>query len=77
MADDRANDLTQLYKAFVAFGETIGGDNLAVWFWKHKTQKSMNLDEVDLQRSSAFCAAYGLAPSRGPYVVTIHALSPL
>jgi hypothetical protein len=70
MADDRAQDLTKLYKAFQAFGETIGRNNLAVWFWRHRHQASVTtLDDVDLERSSAFCSAYNLAPSRGPYIV--------
>jgi len=38
MADDKTQDLTQLHKAFQAFGNTIGHDNLAVWFWKHQYQ---------------------------------------
>ena len=70
MADDKAQDLTQLNKAFQAFGNTIGHDNLAVWFWKHQYQAATTtLDDVDLERSSKFCAAYNLAPSKGPYIV--------
>jgi hypothetical protein len=70
MADDRTQDLAQLHKSFQAFGETIGRDNLAVWFWKHRYDSSKTkLDDVDLERSSAFCSAYGLPPSHGPYIV--------
>ena len=27
-------DLLSLYQQFEAFGQTIGQDNVAVWFWK-------------------------------------------
>ena len=70
MADDRAEDLTKLYKAFEAFGQTIGRNHLAVWFWTHPYQGGKTtIDDVDLERSSDFCRAYGLVPSKGPYVV--------
>jgi hypothetical protein len=70
MADDKTQDLSKLHRAFQAFGETIGKDNLAVWFWIHRYQGSKTtLDDVDLERSSAFCEAYGLLPSGGPYIV--------
>jgi len=70
MADDRAEDLTKLYKAFQAFGQTIGRNNVAVWFWNHSYQGGKaTIDDVDLERSSDFCSAYGLVPSKGPYVV--------
>ena len=70
MADDRAEDLTKLYKAFEAFGQTIGRNHLAVWFWTHPYQGGKTtIDDVDLKRSSEFCSAYRLAPSKGPYIV--------
>src|SRR6267378_661897 len=56
MADDKTKDLGQLYKAFRAFGDTIGRDNLAVWFWKHKYFPGRKLDDVDLARSTDFCS---------------------
>jgi len=69
MADDKVKDLDQLYKAFKAFGETIGRDNLAVWFWKHKYLPGRKLDDVDLGRSTDFCSRAHLVPSRGPFIV--------
>lgn len=68
MAGDKSQDLNELHKAFEAFGQTIGPDNVAVWFWKHKYKVSTTLEDVDLERSSKFCRAFKLPPSKGPYI---------
>src|SRR5271165_6812389 len=61
-----------LYKAFERFGDAIGDDNLAVWFWKGPAGQDRfpaTADRVDLKRSAQFCKAWHLLPSAGPYVV--------
>jgi len=68
LAPDMSQNLANLHQAFRAFGDTIGPDNLAVWFWKHPYQPSTTFDDLDLARSSKFCRAFQLLPSKGPYV---------
>jgi hypothetical protein len=57
-----------LYGAFERFGDAIGDDNLAVWFWKGPAREP-TADRVDLKRSARFCKAWRLLPSASPYVV--------
>ena len=71
VAPERSADLANLYSRFRSFGDAIGRDNLAVWFWK----RSAPLDDpklsenVDVARSAEFCKTLGRAPSQGPYLV--------
>jgi hypothetical protein len=70
--EDQSNDLFQLYRQFQAFGETIGDDNVAVWFWKSRAfqlQTTSLVKNVDVERSVRFCQAWKLAPSTTPAVV--------
>jgi hypothetical protein len=62
------HNLKELHDAFRAFGETIGPDNAAVWFWKRPYDPSTFTENLDVERSSKFCRAFGLQPSQGPYV---------
>jgi hypothetical protein len=68
---EKSTDLANLYRRFRAFGDAIGDDNLAVWFWKR--QPSLDdpklTEKVDVARSAQFCRALGKPPSQGPYVV--------
>ena len=68
---ERSADLANLYRRFKPFGDAIGRDNLAVWFWKRRTpvDDPRLAENVDVARSAEFCAALGRAPSQGPYLV--------
>ena len=71
VAPDRSTDLANLYRRFKSFGDAIGRDNLAVWFWKRRVPVSdpRLVENVDVARSAEFCRALGRAPSQGPYLV--------
>src|ERR1017187_3075454 len=63
-------DLYRLYKEFGRFGQAIGDDNLAVWFWKHQQVVDSKLAaNIDIQRSDKFCTAFKLDQAHGPYLV--------
>jgi len=68
---EKSADLANLYRRFKSFGDAIGRDNLAVWFWKR--QAPVNdprlAENVDVARSAEFCGALRRAPSQGPYLV--------
>jgi len=68
---DKSRDLANLYWRFKSFGDAIGKDNLAVWFWKQRVAvDSPRLSEnVDVARSADYCRALKLRPSEGPYLV--------
>lgn len=68
---DRSRDLANLYRRFRNFGDAIGGDNLAVWFWRQRASiDDARLSEnVDVPRSAEYCRALTLRPSEGPYLV--------
>jgi hypothetical protein len=68
---DRGADLANLYHRFKPFGDAIGRDNLAVWFWKARAAVNdpRLADNVDVARSAEYCAALGKPPSGGPYLV--------
>src|SRR5262249_14925467 len=61
---DRSADLANLYRRFKPFGDAIGRDNLAVWFWKQRASVDdpKLAENVDIARSAEFCAALGKAP---------------
>jgi hypothetical protein len=71
VAPDKSTDLANLYRRFRSFGDAIGRDNLAVWFWKRQVPVSdpRLAENVDVARSAEFCRALGRAPSQGPYLV--------
>lgn len=69
--DRRSSDLADLYWAFKRFGDAIGPENLAVWFWKEQmrvTDPRLG-DNVNVARAAAYCAALRLTPSRGPFIL--------
>jgi hypothetical protein len=68
---DKSVELASLYRRFKPFGDAIGRDNLAVWFWKRRVpvDDPKLADNVDVARGAEFCAALGKPPSQGPYLV--------
>ena len=36
VSPEKSGDLANLYRRFKSFGDAIGRDNLAVWFWKRQ-----------------------------------------
>jgi len=71
VAPEKSADLANLYRRFKSFGDAIGRDNLAVWFWKRQLPVSdpRLAENVDVARSAEFCGALGRPPSQGPYLV--------
>jgi hypothetical protein len=71
---DRSRDVENLYWRYLAFGDAIGPDNLAVWFWKEKTDtKDPRLAEkIDLARSAEYCGALKEKPSDSPQLVVFY-----
>jgi hypothetical protein len=71
VAPEKSTDLANLYRRFKSFGDAIGRDNLAVWFWKRELPVSdpRLAENVDIARSAEFCRVLGRAPSKGPYLV--------
>src|SRR5947207_2398782 len=59
VAPDKSTDLANLYRRFKSFGDAIGRDNLAVWFWKRAVPVSdpRLAENVDVARSAEFCRA--------------------
>ena len=71
VTERRSGDLANLYWAFKRFGDAIGPQNLAVWFWKEQmrvTDPRLG-DNVNVARAAAYCAALRLTPSRGPFIL--------
>jgi hypothetical protein len=64
--------LGELYEQFQIFGNAIGPENLAMWFWSDSRRFS-TLDQktVDVRRSVEICKRLKLKPSEGPYVVVM------
>ena len=61
-----ANQLEQLYQQFLAYGQAIGPDNVAVWF----RQEAPDGEKIlDTDRNTKFCARLKLPPSQSPYVI--------
>lgn len=71
VSPERSRDVENLYWRFRAFGDAIGKDNLAVWFWKRKasTRDPRLAENIDIARSAEYCGVLGLKPSEGPYLV--------
>jgi hypothetical protein len=72
---EKSADLANLYHRFQAFGDAIGRNNLAVWFWKRPLpiRDPKLAENVDVARSAEFCRALGKPPSQGPYLVITEA----
>src|SRR5947209_6237768 len=65
VSPEKSADLRNLYQRFKSFGDAIGRDNLAVWFWKRRAALTdpQLAENVDVARGADFCAAVGRAPS--------------
>jgi hypothetical protein len=63
--------LSALYEQFQIFGNAIGPENLALWFWSDPKPFSVHERAVDVPRSVAICKRLKLKPSEGPYVVVM------
>jgi len=67
--DPESNDkLKDLYGKFQKFGDAIGPEHLAVWFWLDSPDDTL-FNDIDVQRSSAFCSLLQIPPSKSPYVI--------
>jgi len=60
--------LKELYDRFHAFGNAIGPEHLAVWFWLDEPGDSIYTD-IDVLRGSMFCSKLKLPPSKSPYII--------
>jgi hypothetical protein len=81
---EKTQDLSNLYWRFKGFGDAIGKDNLAVWFWKKKMPitNPRLAENVDVPRSVEYCTALNrmrpssakpLLPSASPFLVVTSA----
>ena len=72
---ERSRDVENLYWRFRAFGDAIGKENLAVWFWRQKTRTNdpRLAENIDIARSVEYCGVLGRKPSEGPYLVVTNA----
>jgi len=62
--------LSALYQRFRSFGQAIGAQHLALWFWKRQPRiGNVRVDDIDVDRNAAFCEKLALLPSKSPYVV--------
>lgn len=66
------DDLNAVFINFMSFGEALGEETAAVWFWKKGTFDS-SIHNVDLRRSAIYCKALGLRPSEGPFILVTDA----
>jgi len=57
-----------LFERFKAFGNSIGPEHLAVWFWSRQPEGDF-VGALDVMRSSAFCTRYELPPGKSPYIL--------
>jgi len=75
VAPENSAGLLNLFRRFQSFGDAIGRDNAAVWFWKKAvpvTDPKLG-ENVDVARSADYCRALQRAPSQGPYLVVTNA----
>jgi hypothetical protein len=62
--------LSGLYQQFRSFGQAIGAQHAAVWFWKRTPGAGRPAAEsLDVDRNAAYCTKLKLLPSKSPYVV--------
>lgn len=67
LRSDSLDKLDALYKRFEAFGRAIGESHVAVWFAKRKASPRI-VERLDVDRSAAYCARFGLDPRESPHV---------
>ena len=61
---NRQDEVKEIYIDFLNFSDSIGENNLGVWFWKNKREF-----QVDVKKGQDFCAELDLNPNQGPYVI--------
>jgi hypothetical protein len=66
---EKNDKIKELYEQFKYFGDVIGRDHLAVWFWSQDPRYDNFYKAVDVIRARAFCKKLGLPPNEGPYVI--------
>jgi len=60
----KLQDIKEFYADFKNFGESIGHNNLAVWFWTDKS-----IFQVDTKTGQDWCTALNLNPNASPYII--------
>jgi hypothetical protein len=66
---EKNEKIKELYEQFKYFGEVIGRDHLAVWFWSQDPRYDNFYKTIDIIRARAFCKNLELPPDEGPYVI--------
>jgi len=60
--------IEELFRAYKVFGEVIGPNNLAIWFWKTPAWRP-TVENSDLGRMGEYCKKFELTASETPQVV--------
>jgi len=68
IAQNGDKGIDDLYAKFQAFGDSIGDDNIAIWFWKKRSNR-LTVENTDVERSARYCRKYRLKPSEGPHIL--------
>lgn len=66
---ERNEPLKELYEQFKRFGDVIGREHLAIWFWSQDPRDDGFYRAVDILRARAYCLKLKLPPNEGPYVI--------
>ena len=66
---EKNEKIKELYEQFERFGDVIGRDHLAVWFWSQDPRYDNFYKAIDIIRARAFCKKLDLPPDEGPYVI--------
>jgi hypothetical protein len=79
LATERSEDLGRLNRAYFHFAIVTGPRHAAVWFLRPRAAGAPGdqpnaANDLDIERSAAYCDRFGLRPSGGPYVAvtTVH-----
>lgn len=61
--------IENLYEEFLAYGDAIGPEHVAVWFWSVKPDALSRKGRLDVERNTRLCASLKLPPSKSPYLI--------
>ena len=61
---EKNEKIKELYEQFERFGDVIGRNHLAVWFWSQDPRYDNFYMAVDILRARAFCKKLELPPKR-------------